>query len=121
MQAGKVIELVHEWALRPERIAAVLAGADAPGRHLLALVYASEDRGATEAELLGCLDGFPPSQALMLLGKLEQDLLLYSREGEKSPSYHGFQDLAGMVLPSALADLPAVASVGFAPGWFFHQ
>ncbi|MBW8889465.1 MAG: hypothetical protein JF616_17045 [Fibrobacteres bacterium] len=121
MQAGKVIELVHEWALRPERVAAVLAGADASGRHLLALVYAAEERGATEAELLGCLDGFPPSQALMLLGKLEQDLLLYSREGEKTPSYHGFQDLAGMVLPTALAELAAAGQGIESAAWIAYR
>jgi hypothetical protein len=121
MQAGKVIELVLEWATRPERVAAVLAGADVPGRHLLALIYASEERGATEAELLGCLDGFPPSQALLLLGKLEQDLLIYSREGEKSPSYHGFRDLSEMVLPGALAELTPAGPGSESASWIAYR
>ncbi len=104
MQANKVTHLVFDWAMKPERLASVLASADAQGRHLLALVYASEDRGAAEGELLGALEGYPPSQALLLLGKLEQELLIFSREGEKTRTYHGFLEMAGIVLPRVLAD-----------------
>lgn len=121
MQATKVVELVHDWAMRPERIAEVLASADIPGRHMLALVYAAEERGATEAELLGSLDGFPPSQALMLLGKLEQDLLLYSREGDKTRTYHGFRDLAEAILPSALADLAPGGPGSESASWITYR
>lgn len=104
MQAAKVIQLVYDWAIRPDRIAQSLKTADSQGRHLIALVYASEDRGASEAELLGSLEGFPPSQALMLLGKLEQELLIFSREGDKTRTFHGFRELADEVLPAVLAD-----------------
>lgn len=103
MQATKVNQLVHDWAVRPERVSAALTAADTQGRHLLSLIYASEDRGVAESELLGSMEGFPPSQALMLLGKLEQEVLLYTREGDKARSYHGFQELAPLILPAVLA------------------
>ncbi|MEO7427518.1 MAG: hypothetical protein ABI036_20200 [Fibrobacteria bacterium] len=104
MQAAKVIHLVYDWAVKPERIAQSLKTADSQGRHLMALVYASEERGASEAELLGSLEGFPPSQALMLLGKLEQELLIFSREIDKTRTFHGFRELAEEVLPAVLGD-----------------
>jgi hypothetical protein len=115
MQAAKVIHLVYDWVVKPERIEDVLKSADAQGRHLIALIYASEERGATEAELLGSLEGFPPSQALMLLGKLEQEVLIFSREGAdgaKSRTFHGFRELADGILPAVLAD----QWLGAAPG-----
>lgn len=121
MQAAKVTQLVHDWAVRPERLAAALAAADVPGRHLLALVYAAEDRGATEAELIGSLEGFPPSQALMLLGKLEQELLLYSRDSDKTRTYHGFQDLAGTVLSVSLAELGGDAAGSESAAWISYR
>jgi hypothetical protein len=104
MQAAKVIQLVYDWAVNPERIAQSLKSADSQGRHLIALVYASEERGATEAELLGSLEGFPPSQALMSLGKLEQELLIFSREADKTRTFHGFRELADEVLPAVLGE-----------------
>jgi hypothetical protein len=104
MQAAKVIQLVYDWAIKTDRIADSLKTADIQGRHLIALIYASEERGAAEAELLGSLEGFPPSQSLMLLGKLEQELLIFSREGDKGRTFHGFRELADRVLPAVLAD-----------------
>ncbi len=104
MQAAKVVQMVYDWAIRPERIAQSLKTADAQGRHLIALIYASEERGAAEAELLGSLENFPPSQALMLLGKLEQELLIFSREADKTRTFHGFREMADEVLPAVLAD-----------------
>jgi hypothetical protein len=104
MQAAKVIQLVYDWAIKTDRIADSLKTADVQGRHLIALIYASEERGAAEAELLGSLEGFPPSQSLMLLGKLEQELLIFSREGDKGRTFHGFRELADRVLPAVLAD-----------------
>lgn len=121
MQAAKVIELVHEWAMSPERLAGVLAAAEGPGRHLLGLVYTAEERGASEAELIGSLDGFPPSQALMLLGKLEQEMLLYTREAEKNRVYHGFRDLAGPLLNAALTELSAEASGSESASWISYR
>jgi hypothetical protein len=121
MQAAKVIELVHEWATGPERLAGILAAADAPGRHLLGLIYTAEERGASEAELIGSLDGFPPSQALMLLGKLEQDLLLYTREAEKSRTYFGFRDLAAPVLAAALAELTTEPAGSESAAWISYR
>jgi hypothetical protein len=121
MQAAKVIELVHEWATGPERLSGVLAGAETPGRHLLALIYTAEERGASEAELIGSLEGFPPSQALLLLGKLEQELLLYTREADKSRTYHGFRDLAGPVLAACLPELSAEAAGSESAAWISYR
>ena len=121
MQATKVVNLVYDWAIRPERLADTLAAADVQGRHLLALVYAAEERGATEAELIGSLDGFPPSQALLLLGRLEQEVLLYSREGEKSRTYHGFRDLAETVLAASLTELAAGDAGSEAAAWISYR
>jgi hypothetical protein len=104
MQAAKVIQLVYDWAIRPERLEQALKSADIQGRHLLALIYASEERGAAENELLGSIEGFPPSQALMLLGKMEQELLIFSREVDKTRTFHGFREMADMVLPAVLMD-----------------
>ncbi|MDQ3001876.1 MAG: hypothetical protein M3Y08_11530 [Fibrobacterota bacterium] len=115
MQAAKVVHLVYDWALKPERIAETLKSAEAHGRHLLALVYASEERGAAESELLGSLEGFPPSQALMLLGKLEQEVLIFSREGDKGRTFHGFRELAEVVLPAVLKDQWLGGSSGVGP------
>ncbi len=104
MQAAKVVQLVYDWAVKSERIADSLKTADVQGRHLIALIYASEERGAAEAELLGSLEGFPPSQALMLLGRLEQELMIFSREGDKGRTFHGFRELADRVLAGVLPD-----------------
>ncbi|HKP94771.1 MAG TPA: hypothetical protein VJ385_03340 [Fibrobacteria bacterium] len=104
MQAAKVIQLVYDRAIRPDRIAQSLKAADSQGRHLIALIYASEERGAAEAELLGSLEGFPPSQSLMLLGKLEQELLIFSREIDKTRTFHGFREMADEVLPAVLGE-----------------
>jgi hypothetical protein len=121
MQAAKVVQLVFDWALRPERIEAALAAADVPGRHLLALVYAAEERGASEAELIGSLEGFPPSQALMLLGKLEQELFVYSREGDKTRTYHGFSELADTVLTAALSGPWATDGAAEGANWISYR
>lgn len=104
MQAAKVIQLVYDWALENDRIQATLREADVQGRHLLALIYVAEERGATETELLGSLEGFPPSQVLMLLGKMEQDLLIFSRDADKTRTYHGFREMAHVVLPAVLRE-----------------
>lgn len=104
MQATKVVQLVYDWAVKPDRIIQSLQAADVQGRYLLALIYASEERGAAESELLGSQEGFPPSQALMLLGKMEQDMLIFSREGDKVRSFHGFRELADIILPAAIAE-----------------
>jgi hypothetical protein len=109
MQAAKVVQLVYDWAVKPDRIADSLKTADVQGRHLIALIYASEERGAAEAELLSSLEGFPPSQALMLLGKLEQEVLIFSREGDKGRTFHGFRELADIVLPAVLGSQWLVA------------
>jgi hypothetical protein len=104
MQAAKVVQLVYDWAIKSDRIVESLKTADTQGRHLIALIYASENRGAAEAELLGSMEGFPPSQTLMLLGRLEQELLIFSREGDKGRTFHGFRELAERVLPAVLTD-----------------
>jgi hypothetical protein len=104
MQAGKVIQLVYDWAMLVQRINDSLREVDKQGRYLLALIYISEERGATETELLSSLDGFPPSQVLMLLGRMEQDLLIFSRDTDKSRTYHGFREMAELVMPMVLKE-----------------
>ena len=105
MQAAKVIHLVYDWALRRERIEKVLEEVEGPGKHLLALVYVAEERGATESELLTCVEGSPPARVIYLLGKLEQELLIFPRQGDNGRIYHGFEELVGLVLPTALPAL----------------
>ena len=110
MQAAKVIQLVFDWAMDMPRLNKTLIEADTQGRHLLSLIYVSENRGVTEAELLGSLEGFPPSQVLMLLGKLELELLIFSREADKSRTYHGFAEMAQIILPVVLKEKWITAS-----------
>ena len=104
LPAAKVIQLVNDWALRSERVRMALQEADVQGRYLLGLVYVSQNRGASETELLSAQEGFPPSQASLLLAKLEQEMLLYSRQGETARSYHGFEELAETVLSTILPE-----------------
>ncbi len=104
MQAAKVTQLVHDWALDSDRIAKVIQSIDKQGRFLLALIYVAEERGATETELLNSLEGFPPSQVMMLLGKLELELLIFCRDADKVRNYQGFQEMAQRVLPTVLGE-----------------
>ena len=121
MQAGKVIELVYEWAIQTARIEKALQDSESQGRYLLALIYVSEERGATESEMLNSIQSFPPSQVLMLLGKLEQDLLIYSREGDKTRSYHGFREMAPIVLPLVLKERMISSSATETVNWISYR
>src|SRR6185503_9770450 len=94
MQAAKVNQLVYDWAVDPERIDKMLEEIEAPGRYLLSLVYVSGDRGAAEEELLSAHEALQPSQAALLLGKLELELLIHSRQGDGPRTYHGFEEIA---------------------------
>lgn len=102
LPAARAIQLTHAWVLRADRVAQALQEADAQGRYLLALVYLAEDRGASESELLSAQEGFPPSQAALLLSRLEQEMLVYTRQGDSARSYHGFEELADPVLSAVL-------------------
>lgn len=104
LPAAKVIQLVNDWVLDAERIGKALQEADIQGRYLLGLVYVSQDRGASETELLSAREGLPPSQASLVLSKLEQDMLIYSRQGETTRTYHGFEELADTLLAAVLPE-----------------
>ncbi len=121
MQAAKVIELVYAWALENERIHSRLQEVEKQGRYLLALIYIAEDRGATEAELLSSLDGFPPSQVLMLLGKMEQELLIFTRDLEKSRVYYGFREMAQGILPAVLKELCTYGASQEGTNWISYK
>ncbi len=121
MQAAKVIQLVYDWILRPERVQEVLEHADVGGRHLLSLIYSSGDRGGTESELVAALEGLAPSQALMILGKLELEMLIYSREGEKTRTFHGFQELSPAVLAATLPESLVPETPTDGPSWISYR
>lgn len=121
LPVAKVNQLVQNWVLRPERVAQALQEADIQGRHLLALVYISQERGATEAELLTAQEGFPPSQAAMALARLEQEMLLYSRQGESTRSYHGFAEMAGSLLTQLLPELWPAAPAAEGVSWISYR
>lgn len=104
LPAAKVIQLVNDWVLDAGRINKALQEADIQGRYLLGLVYVSQDRGASETELLSAREGLPPSQASLVLSKLEQDMLIYSRQGETARTYHGFEELADTLLSAVLPE-----------------
>src|SRR5690606_16930364 len=71
-------------------------------RRLLLAIYASEERGMLEGELVrGCEGGAP--EAGYALGVFEYELLALRREGEQR-SWHGFRELAPALLPRLLAE-----------------
>jgi hypothetical protein len=121
MQAAKVIQLVYDWALDSERIQNALRAVDRQGRYLLALIYIAEERGATETELLNSLDGFPPSQVLMLLGKMEQELLIYSRDADKNRNYQGFREMAPWILPVVLKEQTITGTGVESANWISYR
>ncbi len=102
--AAKVIQLVQDWVLRRERVEKALQDIDAEGRYLLGLVYVSQDRGAAESELLSAQERLSPSQAALLLSRLEQEMLLYTRQGDEVRTYHGFEELAAPLLAAILPE-----------------
>jgi hypothetical protein len=121
MQATKVNQLVYDWAMAPERLRKLLHEVEAPGRYLLGLIYVSGDRGAAEEELLSAQESLQPSQAAMLLGKLEQELVIHSRQGDGPRTFHGFEEMAALLLPEALKD-QWVAGPGWeSANWISHR
>jgi hypothetical protein len=128
VSGSKVAEAVQARALDPERLAESLQAMESEGRRLLLAIYASEERGMLESELTrGCEGG--PAAATYLLGVLEQELLVLRREGENR-SYHGFREIAKLVLPGLLdefaprGEVPAqtawISNVPHAPSHFCH-
>lgn len=102
VSGSRVAAAVLERALDPERVAAVLDDMDPEGRRLLLAIYAAEERGMLESELVrGCEGG--ATVAGYHLGVLEYELLVLRREGEHR-SYHGFRELAPQLLPRLLAE-----------------
>jgi hypothetical protein len=119
LPAAKVIHLVQTWALDPQRLSRILRELDDKSRYLLALVYVAGNRGAAETELFTSQDGVSPAQAAQILSRLEQDLLLYTRESETTRTYHGFEEIADPALGSALPDLlapPGAEAAASGPG-----
>lgn len=115
VSASKVSEAVLESALNPERLDAVLGAMEPAGRRLLLAVYASEERGMLEAELVrGCEDG--AGEAGYWLGLFEYELLVLRREGEQR-SYHGFRELAPLLLPRLLDEFAPVAEIPAHTAW----
>lgn len=112
LPAAKVIQLVQGWALDKGRLERILRDLDDKGRYLLALAYVAGDRGAAETELFTAQDGVSPAQAAQILTRLEQDLLLYTRESETTRTYHGFEEMADLVLGALLPDLLPPAASG---------
>jgi hypothetical protein len=110
LPAAKVIQFVQKWALDKGRLEGVIRDLDDKGRYLLALTYVAGNRGAAETELFTSQDGVSPAQAALILSRLEQDLLLYTRESESTRTYHGFEELADLVLGSVLPHLLAPAA-----------
>lgn len=111
VSGAKVSAAVLERALDSGRVHDVLEAMEPEGRRLLLAVYASEERGMLEAELVrGCEGG--ASAAGYWLGLFEYELLVLRREGEHR-SYHGFREFAPALLPRLLEEFaPAVALPG---------
>lgn len=111
VSGAKVSAAVLERALDSGRVHEVLEAMEPEGRRLLLAVYASEERGMLEAELVrGCEGG--ASAAGYWLGLFEYELLVLRREGEHR-SYHGFREFAPALLPRLLEEFaPAVALPG---------
>ena len=118
VSASKVSEAVLASALDPERLDAVLNDLEVGGRRLLLAVYAAEERGVLESELLrGCDEGV--GQAGYWLGAFEYELLSLRREGEQR-SYHGFRELTPLLLPRLLAEFVPPIDEGAQTGHAAH-
>ncbi len=111
VSGAKVSTAVLERALDSGRVNDVLEAMEPDGRRLLLAIYASEERGMLESELVrGCEGG--ASAAGYWLGLFEYELLALRREGEHR-SYHGFREFAPALLPRLLEEFaPAVALPG---------
>ncbi len=115
----KVSSAVLSRALDPERLEAVLDGLEPEGRRLLLAVYASEERGMLESELVrGCEGG--ATVAGYWLGVLEYELLALRREGEHR-SYHGFRELASLLLPRLIAEFAPAAEAPTQTAWIANS
>ncbi|HEX2612426.1 MAG TPA: hypothetical protein VHO02_02385, partial [Fibrobacteria bacterium] len=115
VSASKVSEAVLATAADPERLDALLSDLEAGGRRLLLAVYAAEERGMLESELVrGCEEG--AGQAGYWLGAFEYELLALRREGENR-SYHGFRELAPVLLPRLLAEFAPTAETTPNTSW----
>lgn len=108
VSGAKVSAAVLENALDRGRVDEVLQDMEPEGRRLLLAIYASEERGMLESELVrGCEGG--ASAAGYWLGLFEYELLAMRREGEHR-SYHGFREFAPILLPQLLEEfVPHVA------------
>jgi hypothetical protein len=115
VSGAKVGTAVQTRALDPERVDEVLEALEPEGRRLLLAIYASEERGMLEAELVrGCEGG--ASAAGYWLGLLEFELLILHRDGEHR-SWHGFREFAPSLLPRLLAEFAPVADAPAQTSW----
>jgi hypothetical protein len=102
VSGSKVVEAVQARALDAGRLKEVLAEMEPECRRLLLAIYASEERGMLESELMrGCEGGSGP--AGYFLGMLESELLVVRRDGEHR-SYHGFREISRQILPGLLEE-----------------
>lgn len=111
----KVVEAVRARALDAKRVSGVLERLEPAERHLLLAIYASEDRGMLESELVrGCEEG--AAVAAHFLSTLEYELLVIRREGEHR-SYHGFRETASLVLPPLIREFAPNVEVPAQTAW----
>jgi hypothetical protein len=115
VSGAKVADAVLANATDRARLDAVLDGLEPGGRRLLLALYASEERGMLESELVrGCEGG--ASAAGYWLGAFEYELLALRREGEHR-SYHGFRELVPILLPRLLAEFAPAAEPPAQTAW----
>ncbi len=111
----KVSAAVLVRALDPKRISEVLEALEPEGRRLLLAIYASEERGMLESELVrGCEGG--AAAAGYWLGVFEFELLALRRDGEHR-SYHGFREFASTLLPRLLEEFAPAAEAPAQTAW----
>ncbi len=115
VSGAKVVEAVQNRALDSARLTELLADMEPECRRLLLAIYASEERGMLESELMrGCEGGSGP--AGYFLGLLESELLVVRRDGEHR-SYHGFREIARQILPGLLQEFVPQEAVPTQTSW----
>ncbi len=116
LQATQIVDEVRKRTLDPKRLQAAIKDLDSEARRLLMAIYAAEERGVLESELVRGSGGGPAWTGYWL-GVLEYELLILCREGEGGRSYHGFREMAPLFLPTLLAEFAAVEETPSSTGW----
>ncbi len=115
IQAAQVVDEVREKTLNKARIQAAVKALDPEARRLLLAIYVAEERGILESELVRGSGG-GGVWAGYWLGILEYELLILCREGE-GRSYHGFREMAPVLLPELLAEFAPSEEPPSTTGW----